>query len=455
MKIVSIIGLVFLLLMSANAPGLPKGGWEAGVGRAGITPEEPVWMGGFGFRDRPAEAKEQDLWAKALALKDAKGKTVVMITVDVVKIPKNVSDTIRGILHSRFGLTKAEILINCSHTHSGPALEDVNGIPFSDEMQSPEQTARIARYTSRFVGEVLAAAGNAINSMKPATVYADNGVTRFQVNRRNNPIENLNRQTQLNGPIEHSVPVLKVVGADKALKAIVFGYACHPTILRGYLWSGDFPGYAQQRLEELYPTATAMFCQGAGGDVSALPPKRTREYAEQYGRELAGAVQQVVDGEMPLLDPEVTAVYAEIPLPYKRIPSPEELLKTAESGAGYEKRWARRLLDILERGQQLDSSYPYPIQFWKLGSQQMIALGGELTIEYAIKLKQMLGENLFVFGYSNDLMGYIPSLTVLSEGGYEGYSAQYYHTHPGPWAPSIETIILKESLRLAEGAGLH
>ncbi len=453
MKIASLVSLVFLVFVSANVPGFQKAGWEAGVGRARITPEEPVWMGGFGFRDHPGEGKEQDLWAKALALKDARGKRVVMITVDVVKIPKNVSDTIRNILHSRFGLTKAEILINCSHTHSGPALKDVNSIPFSDEMQSPEQTSRIVRYTDRFVRDVLAVANDAINSMKPAMVYADNGVTRFQVNRRNNSIENLNRQIQLNGPIEHSVPVLKVVGTDKVLKAIVFGYACHPTILRGYQWSGDFPGYAQQRLEELYPTATALFCQGAGGDVSALPPRRAKEYAEQYGRELAGAVQQVIDREMPLLESGITTGYAEISLPYKRVPSSEELLKTAETGAGHEKRWARHLLDMLQRGQKLRSSYPYPIQFWKLGSQQIVALGGEVTIEYAIKLKQMLGENLFVFGYSNDLMGYIPSLTVLSEGGYEGYSAQYYSKHSGPWAPSIETIILKESLRLAEEAG--
>jgi neutral ceramidase len=71
-----------------------------------------------------------------------------------------------------------------------------------------------------------------------------------------------------------------------------------------------------------------------------------------------------------------------------------------------------------------------------------------LTIEYAIKLKQIFGENLFVLGYSNDVMGYIPSLTVLSEGGYEAISSQFYRTHPSAWATSIETTILSECIRL-------
>jgi neutral ceramidase len=423
-------------------------GWEAGVARLKITPEKSVWMGGFGFRNQPGSGVELDLWAKALSLKDKSGKQVIILTLDLAKIPKNVSDTIRSLAFSRFGLAKENILLNCSHTHSGPLLEDTGAIPFSDDVKSPEQTARIKNYTNEFIAGTLDLIKTVLQKTEPVTMYSGNGVARFQVNRRNNSVENLERQTQYNGPIDPSVPVLKVVGANGDVKAIVFGYACHPTILRGYNWSADYPGYAQQQLEERYPSAIALFCQGAGGDMSALPPKRTKGFAEQYGGELALAVQQVVDGEMTPLTPEITTAYSETPLSYQSMPTADDLKKIAETGADFEKRWALQLLGILKSKQALRDSYPYPVQCWKLGSQELIALGGELTIEYAIKLKQIFGEKLFVLGYSNDLMGYIPSLTVLSEGGYEAQASQFYRTHPSAWATSTETTILSECIRL-------
>jgi hypothetical protein len=38
-------------------------------------------------------------------------------------------------------------------------------------------------------------------------------------------------------------------------------------------------------------------------------------------------------------------------------------------------------------------------------------------------------------------MGYIPSLRVLKEGGYEGGGAMVNYGRPGPLAPAIEDVI--------------
>ncbi len=100
------------------------------------------------------------------------------------------------------------------------------------------------------------------------------------------------------------------------------------------------------------------------------------------------------------------------------------------------------------------TSYPYPIQIWKLGEQSIMAMGGEVMIEYAIKLKRMYGQDLFVMGYSNDIMAYIPSATVLSEGGYEGASSVMTTDMPSTWASEIETTIFSQMARLAEESGL-
>jgi hypothetical protein len=80
-----------------------------------------------------------------------------------------------------------------------------------------------------------------------------------------------------------------------------------------------------------------------------------------------------------------------------------------------------------------------------------MALGGELLVEYAIELKKTFGQDIFVFGYSNDVMAYIPSETVLKEGGYEGTRSPVFTT---AWNMNIQKSILEEMTRLAVKAGV-
>jgi len=45
-------------------------------------------------------------------------------------------------------------------------------------------------------------------------------------------------------------------------------------------------------------------------------------------------------------------------------------------------------------------------------------------------------------GYSNDVFGYLPSLRVLQEGGYEGGDAMNGTSFPGPFASSVEKLVV-------------
>src|SRR5690606_10233929 len=126
------------------------------------------------------------------------------------------------------------------------------------------------------------------------------------------------------------------------------------------------------------------------------------------------------------------------------------LVKIEESSSGYEKRWASRLLGKINKGEKLMTSYPYPVQMWKLGEQTIVALGGEVVVEYSINVKKILGSDTFVLGYTNDVMAYIPSSRILKEGGYEGETSQMVYGLPSKWDESIENSILKEVSSLGE-----
>jgi hypothetical protein len=410
-----------------------------------------MWMAGYANRDRPSEGKLVDLWAKALVLEDTNGKQVVIVTADLVGIPRVLSNRVRDELQSKYHLSRSQIIINTSHTHSGPVLTDalVDIYPFDAEQQQ-----RINQYTNELGDNMVNVVATALRSLQPVQVYAGNGVTRFQVNRRNNDEATLSRQIELKGPNDYAVPVIKVVNTAGKLIAVAFGYACHNTVLNGYQFSGDYAGYAQLELEKAYPGVAALFFQGCGANQNPMP-RRTVALAQQFGEELAAAVKRVLIEDMRQLNPQVTTAYSEIDLPLNPAPTRGELSKMAvELPEPYQKRWASRQLKKVESGEPAITSYPYPVEIWKLGDQPIIALGGEVVVEYANALKRIFGQDIFVLGYSNDVMAYIPNAAILREGGYEGASSQMVYGLPNTWKVNIETLIIQEIMKLAKQVGV-
>ena len=97
--------------------------WIMGVGRTKITPKQPMWMSGYGSRDRPADGTLTDLWCKALVLEDGQGQQGVLISLDLVGIDRGLATHICQQLFDQHGLHRHQISFCCSHTHTGPALQ--------------------------------------------------------------------------------------------------------------------------------------------------------------------------------------------------------------------------------------------------------------------------------------------------------------------------------------------
>jgi len=157
---------------------------------------------------------------------------------------------------------------------------------------------------------------------------------------------------------------------------------------------------------------------------------------------------------MRKLSPQLATAYSETDLKFSTPPSKEQLEGIVKRSSGYQKQWAEELLNKMKTGEEIMTSYPYPVKAWKLGEQPVIILGGELTVDYAIRLKRIFGNDIFVMGYSNDVMAYIPSTSILREGGYEGASSQIAFGLPAAWAADIETRIIGEALKTAGQAGI-
>src|SRR5690606_6562446 len=143
---------------------------------------------------------------KALVLEDADGYQSVLVTSDLLGIPKDLSDKIRERLEAVHGLDKSQIILNSSHTHSAPVLS--HSLSDIYPMEAPHLEA-VKKYSDELVEQIVMLVGKSLERLEPADVFAQNGVTRFQVNRRNNSAQHLERLTELSGPMDPAVPVLK------------------------------------------------------------------------------------------------------------------------------------------------------------------------------------------------------------------------------------------------------
>lgn len=443
---------VLRTIVLAGAALLPAtvhaGEWKAGIASVKITPSEPIWMAGYAARTEPAEGKEHDLFAKALALESPNGTRFVMVTLDLIGVTREIATDVRARVVQRLGLPAEALLFNASHTHCGPELRPERvGLWALPDDQGP----KVAAYVRELTQNLFRVVQQSLKNLEPATLSVAQSSAGFAKNRRL-PTENgFVNQEYDEGPTDHDVPVLSVRDADGKLTAILFGYACHNTTLSYQKWCGDYAGFAQLYIEKDNPGATALFMMGAGGDQNPYP-RRTVELCQQHGRTLADSVQRALESPQTPITGELKSAYDEVILTFAPLPPVEQLRSQTQSTNKYEQRKAAYLLSELDAKGAVDLTYPCPVQVAQLGDQVLlVAVGGEVVVDYARRLKRELkGPMVWFAGYSNDVFGYLPSLRVLNEGGYEGGGAMLYGKLPGPFDQTVEDRVIQTVHQLVE-----
>jgi len=440
--------------------------WRAGAAQVRITPERPMWMTGFADRTHPATGTAQNLWAKALAIEDPTGRQAVLITLDLCGIPRALSDRVAEELEERHNIPRSAVIVNVSHTHSGPAVE---GFAVTLLNLSDSDWSDVVAYRQDLELRMIRVAEEALSRLAPATLSWGVDSADFAVNRRNNvekEVPELRAAAKLLGPVDFDVPVLAAHSRDGALLAVMVSYSCHNTTLTGrnYEWSGDYAGYAQAEIQRRHPGAVALFMQGCAGNINALP--RGKPEAENYGRRLADAADRQLARPMHLIRGDFSSALEDISLPFAHRPTAEELKKASESKSPADRNWASYLLGELKHGGEIPMSHGYPVQAWRLGDLSLITLGGEAVVDYELRLQRECRPPVWVFGYSNDVMAYIPSESVLGEDasgghragthmGYEGKDSMLFYGRASAWAPGLEDKIISAAHRVLESVQIR
>ena len=429
--------------------------WKAAAAKAVITPTEPMYLAGFASREVPAEGTAMDLYAKSLTIEDAKGTRFVMVTLDLVEVTYQLRDAVAAAARSKYGLPEKALQLNCSHTHCGPELRytELEFMSFTD----PLRKERCLRYNAFLTDRIVGIIGEALQHLEPATVSYGHARCGFAMNRRLKS-DKPSGDPYLNSPnpegvVDHDVPVLTVSTAAGKLSAIVFGYACHNTSMSIKQWHGDYAGHAQQLIEEAHPGTVALFMMGCGGDQNAYP-RFSPIFSFRHGQSLATAVEAALDAKPKPVHGPLSIDWQTTRLDYASIPTAAQIGKRLGTGEGYDKgyevyqrKWDEKRLHAIRNG-GLRDHYDYPVQTLRFGSDlTLVALSGETCVDYSLRLKhEFKGPGaLWVAGYSNDILAYIPSKRVLHEGGYEAFRSLMYWSnplHPDKFTDTLEERII-------------
>lgn len=445
----TLLGLLGVFLSGAAADG-PE--WKVGLAQAKITPEQPLFMEGYASRDRPFEKVETDLYVKAMVIEDREGHRAVLVTSDVLGIPAAISEPICERIGVKAGLKREQILLNSSHIHTGPLLS-LQVTPLRNGMTEGDMQRTIA-YTRRLQDQIVEVVEKASRKLEPAEIRWGAGVVHFVMNRREWTPTGVKLGFNPRGLADRTVPVLRVDAPDGKPRAVLFGAAVHNTTLRPQHNNicGDYAGYAQAFVEQRYKDVQAMFMLGCAGDADPYP-HGSYELAREHGAALGKETCRVLETKLQPVRGPLRVAFAQVDLPLQEFPPREDLEKRAAQKRGADAWVAQRMLEILKRGEKPLRHYRCPQAVWQFGQDlTLVGLSGEVVVDYVPLLETALGPNrLWIAAYCNDLYGYLPSVRVLREGGYE--TRALYSGGIGFFDPKAQDVLVESVRRLAKEVG--
>ncbi len=412
--------------------------YSVGAAKIDITPDYPIRLSGYGSRTNVNNGVAQRIAAKALAIgSDAEGPAI-LVSVDNCGVPASIRDEVIRRLTVKSKVRGERLAITSTHTHCGPMLLGVLPNLFGNDIPAEHLTA-IERYTRELTDKIVQVSLQALANRKPSRLAWGIGKVGFAANRRTYRLK----------PVDHELPVLRVVGADDKVTALFTSYACHCTTIAIDSIHGDWAGCAQEALEREFPGAIAMTALGCGADQNPTP-RRTMELVVQYGESLAAEAKRLASQTLTPIQGTLECRLERIDLAYDKLPSRLEWQALAESKTTAVAYQARKNLARLDRGELLPTHLPYLVQTWSFGRDlAMVFLAGEVVVDYSLRLKQEYDpQRLWVNAYANDVPCYIPSRRILEERGYEGEGAMVYYDRPTRFASDVEDRIIGAVHRL-------
>jgi neutral ceramidase len=412
---------------------------RAATGVADITPSRPIRMAGFAARKGMSQGVYQSLFVKALVLEDDDHR-VALVCADLCSWGNDHVQLMRQRLADECGLAADQLIPNVSHTHCGPSTRD-------------------ADYAGEVVAKTVDLVKTCLTKTKPVRLFVGKGRAAISVNRRRKSKDGeVLWGVNPYGPVDHEVTVVKAVDSEGQISAVVTNYACHPSTIGGYLIGGDYVGFSNQFIEQELPGTTALFVQGAGGDLKPYHVKANDPLVFEYeggpprprafGRQLADAVLDVLAHPMQEITGPLRSGLEVVHLPLMEDFLPDEDEALFQGRRRRAARLAQLMLASIDEAGEYKRTQPCEVLVVRIGPEFiLVGLNGEVCVRIGLRTKAQLVPNPVLFaGYTGILIGYVPSADMIPEKGYEAGS-QYTL----PYSLEAEDFLVDRVMEIVNG----
>ena len=466
--------------------------FRAGAAALPLEPPLDLPMVGFIRQRHGAQGYGIPLETSAIALE--RGSTrVVLCGVDIVGIVKPEVESLLQRVSEATGASPEGVLLNWSHTHLAPTGGRLDGEIFGD--MDSELRSSVDAFARVIQDKVVSVCKLAVERLEPARIVWGQADVDLAVNRRERVEGGSILGWNPDELVDNQLTVLQARRPDETAIATLVGFGCHPVTTGHdmFIYSADFPGPMRQAIRGL-TGGEAVFFQGAGGNV--LPRfafTKNEDEARRMGTRLAiAAVASVADRyatpveitterdgsvniysvyrrkQLDSPEPELGAAMETVTIPLMPHPTLSEVTglrqqyeadldEARTSGdygrvkvAFYHAGWARRIEAQLREG-TAPESVSGPVHAVRIGEGVIVTGPGETFTEYGISVKtRSPGRPTLYAGYTNGLLGYLPTA---NEYQYYGYEAGYGYKSvglPSLFDPSVEQILVESGVRLAE-----
>ena len=398
-----------------------------------------------------------DLYSTAVVLDDGSTK-VALVGNDLIYMEASLAAAIRAQITAQTGIPGDHVLLNASHTHSGPSISVLSPDPVDMEFRE---------WVIQRIADTVARADAAL---EPASLAIGEAEGLFAINRRKVVDGTSSMLPNYEDTVDNRARVLRVDRLDGSVLAILFSVACHGTGFdyRGNpVIGGDYISPAKDEIERSFATEgapIAVFLTGCGGNIRprvlTLDGDRFHPCSAAEIRAIgrgagAVAVRAARESHMAVGYP-IAIAREQLPLSFQDPPTVEELKSyRTEPRRNRWVTWADYLIEKLENGEQLPKTVDMEVQVLRLGGVCIVAMGGEVFVEIGLAIERALQEShrvqmALTLGYSNSEVGYVCTASSYPEGGSEPADFYRWFWYPAPFEPETEQYVVRRALALAE-----
>jgi putative sterol carrier protein len=350
-----------------------QGALLAGAAKAKITPQGPVWMAGYD-NNRRSIGVHDDLWARAVVLKSG-DQMLAIASVDLLGFPNLYVQRVREMVKA---VPADAIIIAATHVHSAP---DVIGLWGPAEGQSGVDKGYVD-FVIKTVAQVIeqAAAG-----MAPAALRYAAG-----------DLPGVSKNIRAPESLDIGLAALQVAAEDGKPVATLVNFACHPEIMNNNYITADFPNWLYQRIEEK-AGGVALYINGAQGGMVTANIENIYDKGKDNWDDAARIGNAIADKAL-----EVLAATNAVPNP--SIALRTTVLRAPLANKRFEAAIAAGVLpDVRE-----DGNVKTEVAAGTIGRAEFATIPGEALPNIGLALKgSMTGEAKFIFGITQDELGYI------------------------------------------------